>query len=54
MNLQDAIMAAQIRSDELGAFDEKDYKWKYAALEVVIKILYAMGFEVRLREDSFV
>jgi len=52
MNMKDAIMAAQLKSDEIWAFDEKDYKWKYAAIELVIKILYSMGFEVRMRDGA--
>jgi hypothetical protein len=47
---QDALMAVLAKSEDMAAMDEKDYRWRYAAIELVIKILYALGFEIRVRE----
>ncbi len=51
MNEADALMAVLAKSEDMAAMDEKDYKWRYVALEYVIKILYALGFEIRVRGE---
>jgi len=50
MNEADALMAVLAKSEDMASMDERDYKWRYVAIEFVIKILYALGFEIRERE----
>lgn len=51
MNEQDALMAVVERVDGAGPMDEAGYKWRLVAVEMVVKILYALGFEVRVRDE---
>jgi len=46
---QDALLAVVSRIDGAGPMDEAGYNWRMVAVEMVIKILYRLGFEIRLR-----
>lgn len=50
MTESDALMAVLAKSEDMAAMDERDYKWRLVAVEMVIKILYRLGFEIRVRE----
>lgn len=50
MTEQDALMAVVDRIDGAGPMNEDNYKWRIVAVEMVIRILYALGFEIRVRE----
>jgi hypothetical protein len=52
MNENDALMAVVGRVDGAGPMDESNYKWRLVAIEMVIRILYALGFEIRERDGN--
>lgn len=46
----DALMAVTGEIDDAGPMDEYNWQWRMTAVEMVIRILYRLGFEVRRRE----
>jgi len=50
MNEADALMAVCDRIDGAGPMDEENFNWRMVAVRMVIRILYALGFEVRERD----
>ena len=46
MRLEDALMVIPGQLDAGESLTEANYKWVLAACEVVIKRIYAMGYEI--------
>jgi hypothetical protein len=52
MKEQDALMTVLSQIDGAGPMDEDNWKWRLVAVEMVVKILYKMGFEITERESK--